>query len=77
MRAITPSIFKDIVTEEKSKNSEKLLIKDAQGGVVDSSIYLQFGRCASDEFSLDVRWPFTPLEAFAIALSTFDAYDGN
>jgi len=25
------------------------------------------------KFSLDVRWPFTPLQAFGIALSTIDS----
>ena len=36
---------------------------------------LQFGRCGADYFTLDARWPITPLEAFAVALTTFDAYD--
>ncbi|KAJ3260830.1 hypothetical protein HK103_007393 [Boothiomyces macroporosus] len=36
---------------------------------------LQFGRCGPDYFSLDVRWPMSPIEAFGIALTTFDAYD--
>ncbi|KAJ3066311.1 Tubby- protein 3 [Podochytrium sp. JEL0797] len=39
------------------------------------AIILQFGRCGPDVFSLDARWPLTPIEAFAIAISTFDAYD--
>jgi hypothetical protein len=38
---------------------------------------MQFGRCGPDEFSLDARWPLTALEAFAIAISTFEAYDGQ
>ncbi|KAI8850678.1 hypothetical protein BC829DRAFT_388639 [Chytridium lagenaria] len=41
----------------------------------DAYIVMQFGRKGPDEFSLDVRWPLTPLEGFAIALSAFDAYD--
>ena len=38
-------------------------------------IVMQFGRCGTDVFTLDARWPITPIEAFGIALSTFDAYD--
>jgi hypothetical protein len=38
-------------------------------------IILQFGRCGPDFFTLDARYPMTPIEAFAIALTTFDAYD--
>jgi hypothetical protein len=45
--------------------------------ILDGFIYMQFGRCGPDEFSLDVRWPMTALEAFAIAISTFEAYDGQ
>jgi Tub family len=36
---------------------------------------LQFGRCGADYFTLDVRWPMTAVEAFGIAITTFDAYD--
>ncbi|KAI8611479.1 Tub family-domain-containing protein [Chytriomyces sp. MP71] len=38
-------------------------------------IILQFGRCGPDLFSLDARFPLTPIEAFAVAITTFDAYD--
>jgi hypothetical protein len=42
---------------------------------LDNYNVLQFGRCGSDYFTLDVRWPMTPIEAFGIAITTFDAYD--
>ncbi|ORX79834.1 Tub-domain-containing protein [Anaeromyces robustus] len=42
---------------------------------VDNPILLQFGRCGSNNFSLDIRYPLSPLEAFSIALTTFDAFD--
>ena len=35
-------------------------------------IYLQFGRVDKHVFSLDFIWPFTPLQAFSIALSSID-----
>ncbi|KAG4100290.1 Tub-domain-containing protein [Neocallimastix lanati (nom. inval.)] len=41
----------------------------------DNPILLQFGRCGPNNFSLDIRYPLTPLEAFAISLTTFDAFD--
>ncbi|KAG4096291.1 Tub-domain-containing protein [Neocallimastix lanati (nom. inval.)] len=42
---------------------------------VDNPILLQFGRCGPNNFTLDIRYPLTPLEAFAISLTTFEAFD--
>ena len=36
-------------------------------------IILQFGRVSDDEFTMDLDWPMTPLQAFAISLSSFDS----
>jgi len=38
----------------------------------ETRIYLQFGRVGDQEFTLDFQWPFSPLQAFAVALSSFD-----
>ncbi|KAJ3194890.1 hypothetical protein HK101_001661 [Irineochytrium annulatum] len=57
------------VTQPSIKNFQLIVGKN------DSYIIMQFGRCGPDYFTLDVRYPMTPLEAFAIALTTFDAYD--
>jgi tubby-related protein 1 len=38
----------------------------------ENRIYLQFGRVGDQEFTLDFQWPFSPLQAFAVALSSFD-----
>eukprot|EP01016_Furgasonia_blochmanni_P040554 TRINITY_DN5186_c0_g1_i5.p1 TRINITY_DN5186_c0_g1~~TRINITY_DN5186_c0_g1_i5.p1 ORF type:complete len:257 (-),score=20.35 TRINITY_DN5186_c0_g1_i5:299-1069(-) len=38
----------------------------------DNIIYMQFGRVEDDSFNLDFQWPFTPMQAFAVALSSFD-----
>lgn len=35
-------------------------------------IVLQFGRVAEDAFTLDYRYPLCALQAFAVALSSFD-----
>ena len=36
-------------------------------------ILLQFGKVRDNVFNLDVRWPFTPLQALGIALSSCDS----
>jgi len=36
------------------------------------TIYLQFGKIGEDLFNLDLRYPFSIFQAFAVALSAFD-----
>jgi hypothetical protein len=36
-------------------------------------IIMQFGRIDKDEFSLEVQWPMSLFQAFAVALSSFDS----
>ncbi|KAF9157801.1 hypothetical protein DFQ26_008313 [Actinomortierella ambigua] len=36
-------------------------------------IILQFGRITEDSFTMDCQYPLTPFQAFAIALTSFDA----
>jgi len=36
------------------------------------TVLLQFGRVGKNKFSMDFRWPLTPLQAFAICLTSFD-----
>ncbi|KAJ3125337.1 hypothetical protein HK098_000344 [Nowakowskiella sp. JEL0407] len=57
------------VTQPSIKNFQLIANGD------DSYIVMQFGRCGPDYFTLDAKAPLTPVEAFAIALTTFDAYD--
>lgn len=38
----------------------------------DSYIVMQFGRVADDMFTLDYNYPMCAVQAFAIALSSFD-----
>ena len=40
------------------------------------SVLLQLGRMGPHEFSVDMRHPLTPLQAFAIVLSQFDGKIG-
>lgn len=39
----------------------------------DSNIVLQFGKAKIDEFIMDVQWPMSLFQAFAICLSSFDS----
>lgn len=34
---------------------------------------LQFGRVGKDEFTMDLQWPISPFQAFAVTLSSFDS----
>ena len=36
-------------------------------------VVLQFGRVAKDEFTMDMQFPISPFQAFAITLSSFDS----
>lgn len=38
----------------------------------DERIFLQFGRVTNDTFNMDLEWPLSPFQAFAICLSSFD-----
>jgi tubby-related protein 1 len=38
----------------------------------EAKVYLQFGRVGEKDFNLDFQWPLSPLQAFGIALSSFD-----
>ena len=33
---------------------------------------MQFGRIDKEAFNVDFQWPISPIQAFAIALSSFD-----
>jgi tubby-related protein 1 len=38
-----------------------------------NSVVLQFGRVGKDEFTMDMQWPISPFQAFAVTLSSFDS----
>eukprot|EP00981_Chlorochromonas_danica_P005912 scaffold1236_cov170-Ochromonas_danica.AAC.3 len=38
-----------------------------------NSVVLQFGRVGKDEFTMDMQYPISPLQAFAVTLSSFDS----
>jgi len=59
------------VTESSIKNFQ--LEESLPEGVEnDGTAILQFGRVKPEEFSMDVRWPLCPAQAFGIALSVLE-----
>jgi tubby-related protein 1 len=38
-----------------------------------NSVVLQFGRVGKDEFTMDMQYPISPFQAFAVTLSSFDS----
>lgn len=58
--------FNGRVTEASVKNFQLVSVND------DNDVLLQFGRVGTDKFTIDFKHPFTPLQAFAICLSSFD-----
>ena len=59
--------FNGRVTMASVKNFQ-LVDPDEQNTVV-----LQFGRVGKDDFTMDLQWPMSPFQAFAITLSSFDS----
>merc|ERR1712127_455387 len=59
--------FNGRVTQASVKNFQLCDQDDEQGQI------MQFGRTGKDEFSLDVQWPMSLYQAFAVALSSFDS----
>lgn len=59
--------FNGRVTMASVKNFQ-LVDPDDQERVI-----LQFGRILKDKFTMDLQWPMSPLQAFAITLSSFDS----
>mmetsp|Transcript_51877 Transcript_51877/g.120665 ORF Transcript_51877/g.120665 Transcript_51877/m.120665 type:complete len:145 (+) Transcript_51877:2-436(+) len=58
--------FNKRVTQASVKNFQLTTSEDPD------TVYLQFGRVGKDTFSMDFRYPFSPFQAFAICLSSFD-----
>lgn len=38
-----------------------------------NTVVLQFGRVGKDEFTMDMHYPISPLQAFAVTMSSFDS----
>ena len=51
-------------------NSAKNFMLELEG----EGVVLRFGKCGTDRFWLDYKWPLSPLQAFGVALSTFDRH---
>eukprot|EP00931_Biecheleriopsis_adriatica_P073726 TRINITY_DN47959_c0_g1_i1.p1 TRINITY_DN47959_c0_g1~~TRINITY_DN47959_c0_g1_i1.p1 ORF type:complete len:512 (+),score=125.71 TRINITY_DN47959_c0_g1_i1:90-1625(+) len=58
--------FNKRVTQASVKNFQLTTADDPD------TVFLQFGRVGKDVFNMDFRYPFSPFQAFAICLSSFD-----
>jgi len=52
-----------LISSEQDKDSDDVQVDE---------ILLQFGRISTDVFTLDLSYPFSPLQAFAVALTSLD-----
>ena len=55
-----------------SKRVSEASVKNFQLVNKSDDVILQFGKVSKDDFSLDFKYPLSPLEAFGVALSAFD-----
>ncbi|CAL8469835.1 g9377 [Coccomyxa elongata] len=58
--------FKGRVTQASVKNFQLAAADDLE------TVLLQFGKVGKDMFTLDYRWPLSAVQAFGIALTSFD-----
>lgn len=58
--------FDSRVAEASVKNFQLIKQDDPD------TVYLQFGRVSKDTFNLDFRSPLSPMQAFSLAISSFD-----
>jgi len=58
--------FNKRVTQASVKNFQLISKTDPD------TVVLQFGRVGKDVFNMDFRYPLSPVQAFAIVLSSFD-----
>lgn len=58
--------FNRRVTQASVKNFQLMSREDPD------TVFLQFGRVGKDVFNMDFRYPFSPFQAFAVCLSSFD-----
>lgn len=65
--------FGNRVTKPSRKNFQVVPVKTAQTGLPpENDVALQFGRVNDNTFHLDVRHPFSIMQAFSIALTAFE-----
>merc|ERR1712194_331178 len=60
------------VRQPSSKNFQLMEPDLLTGNVIDDAPVVQFGRWTEEIFNLDGMWPFSIVQIFALALSTFD-----
>lgn len=46
--------------------------EEAYSSLESGKVSLQFGKVGTDKFTMDVRWPLSPYQAFSICMTSFD-----
>ncbi|KAI8474342.1 MAG: tubby C-terminal-like domain-containing protein [Monoraphidium minutum] len=64
--------FRGRVTKASTKNFQ-LVHWDHNSGSLGRELVLQFGKRGGGEYALDFAWPLSALQAFALALTSFDS----
>ncbi|CAM9712458.1 unnamed protein product, partial [Hapterophycus canaliculatus] len=61
--------FPDPTSKRSVKNVQLVLAADGPH----NNTFLSFGKSDTDEFSLDFRYPLSPMQAFGLALAALDS----
>jgi len=64
--------FSDNVKCSSIKNFQLVKRSPSNNREEPSEVFLEFGKISSSEFTLSLKWPFSIMNAFGIALSSFD-----
>ena len=54
------------------KNFQLVRNRKSKEGESKTDVVIEFGKISSNEFSLTLKYPFSIMNAFAVALSSFD-----
>lgn len=64
--------FSERIKKSSVKNLQIIRTRKTKDGESKTDIVLEFGKVSSNEFSLTLKYPFSIMNAFAVALSSFD-----
>lgn len=62
-----------VIHQQNDFLADRMAVASNKSLTYNSSIVMQFGRISAHEFTCDVTYPLSILQAFSIALSSFDS----
>ena len=71
---ISMQSVKNFMLIEKSSGGTFILLEFLMIYFTEGNKVMEFGKCGQDMFCLEALYPLAPIEAIAIALTTFEAY---